>query len=129
MDDPHKTLDDHNVKYKDTLDLKKPEPKIVSPKPLKAVEAPATPVQKGPEYIIGMSPWTDPFASPTGYSPKKKIDRDGTREKGAGMMKDRYHTDLKSELEELGRMAEERHKLKKQEQEYLKNRNQQATTQ
>lgn len=130
MDDPAKSLDDHNVKYKDTLDLKKVEPKILSPKPLKAtMETPITPAAKGPEYIVGISPWTDPFASPAGYSPKRKIDRDGTRATGAGRLKDRYHTDLKSELDELARMAEERHKLKKQEQEYLKNRNQEATTQ
>lgn len=128
MDDPYKTLDDHNVKYKDTLDLKKAEPKVQPPPAMK--EAPMSPVvQKGPEYTVGMSPWSDPFASPAGYSPKKKIERDGIRAKGAGRLKDRYHVDYDTEMKELAIMAEERHKLKKQEQEYLKNRSQASTQQ
>jgi ubiquitin C len=116
LDDPVKTLKDHNIKHKDTLDLKKETREIpVRPKPQKAnVTPPSSP--KGPEYTIGLSPWSDPF-SPAGYSPKKKIAREGTRAKSKELLKmsNRYHTDLAGDLEDLRMMAEEKYRLDKEE--------------
>ena len=101
LDNPMKTLQDHGIKHKDTLELKKKPMEVVTPKS-----------PKGPEYTVGLSPWADPL-SPVGYSPKKKINRDGVRAKSKDLLKNRYHTDFASEMEELGAMAKERIPLKK----------------
>jgi ubiquitin C len=111
LDNPMKTLQDHGIKHKDTLELKKKPKEIVSPKPQKATLTPVS-SPKGPEYTVGLSPWSDPF-SPVGYSPKKKINRDGARAKSKDLLKDRYHTDFATEMEELGAMAKERIHLKR----------------
>lgn len=117
LTDDRATLDDCGIQHEDTLDLKekeRPPPPPVSPKPVVVAKpAPVTP-KKGPEFTIGLSPWTDPFSSPTGYTPKKKKSRDGTRATGAGRLKNRYHTDFNSELHEIAVMAEQRHHLKVQ---------------
>jgi hypothetical protein len=87
-----KTLDDCGIKYKDTADLNKEAPVFVTPK--------ATKPKVDSTYIIQMSPWADPLEE--GYSPKGKIERpDGHRAKSKEQLKNRYHTDLASEIEEL----------------------------
>ena len=109
------TLDECGIQHEDTLQLKK-WPPPTSPKPVtipKAAPVPVTPQRKGPEYTIGLSPWMDPFSSPTGYTPKKKKTREGTRSTGAGRLKNRYHTTFDGELHEMALYAKERHRLKK----------------
>jgi ubiquitin C len=112
LDDPSKTLQDHHIKHKDTLELKKKPKEIpVSPKPQKAKVTPPT-SPKGPEYTIGLSPWADPF-SPAGYSPKKKISRSGSPAKSKDLLKNRYHADLAADLQDLSLFAEEKYRQKK----------------
>jgi ubiquitin len=121
LEDPSATLQDHSIHHKDTLELKKrPKDIITSPKPQKAKITPNN-SPKGPEYTVGLSPWSDPF-SPVGYSPKKKIPRDGTRANSKEILKNRYHSDLAGDLRDLSLLAEKKYRDKKADEAALKSK-------
>ena len=100
------TLRDYNIVYKDTLDLKQ-QPKMPEP--------PVTPKPEGPKYSIQLSPWQDPFSG--NYSPKPKIEREGTRLKGKQALKGRYHTTLEGDIMELTKREEEKRRAMKKSEE------------
>ncbi|KAG7359007.1 ubiquitin [Nitzschia inconspicua] len=112
LEDSYKSLEHYNIKHKDTLELKKkPNDVFVSPTLQKAKVTPNN-SPKGPEYTIGLSPWSDPL-SPAGYSPKKKIARNGTPAKSKELLKNRYHADLAADLRDLSLLAEQKYRQKK----------------